>query len=1224
MRLSFLLFAFIAAHCETFDSDSQGVSKEATKAGKLYEVSSVNLENSEEGAGLPKSRKITVEADGQRFTVDIELVSVFSDRTTIQFHHEDGNVEYTPVEERSYRGTGVVSGIDNEDLEEITHAAVTFHQQDGKDVFDGVFRTKNDLYTLSPIRMHEHEDLPVEIRRRVEIFGGAENLGVSMVMHRATEDLVFHNESNEWIKGDASRRLLAIDVWTNCYPDQNQGIQLISTGMLIDNGYLNRVGGTAAAARDDVAKMINLSNNMYRGHMNVEIVVDEILMGNGVTGFNFNEAPTQPGRKTCPSGDGASSRLTKLRAWRQTYHRQNLGLWHLMTDCHPPAGTIGIAYVSALCHQFGVGLSSYTGTGTWQTVAHEFGHNFGSGHTFDKNLRGGIMDYGDGVYKGEYQIHIAHKGEVCREVAQAIENRRSIPTCFRAKEVDGPTPTPPAPPAPVTNPTPNPTPRPTPNPSPRPTPNPVAGPAPVTQPTPIPSTSNRFTWRTGAFQGCEPSCAMDFDDDGDVWSYNTRKIECYDSNEQEVVADFWCTGQGPKEVFNIRDRNSVEVCKSYKAAPFNIPDCVQECGDGILNPNEMCDATAVSSAEGVAKGIMAECCTDCNGWKQTDECIAANPFVDAGMMDSAGNVWIFQGDRVAKFDEIDGEALDGYPKTIENTFPGISDAFKGGIDAAVSLRDMTALLIKGVEYVLVDLEDGQVNDAPNHLCELRGITQCTSTAGSGDQFLGCSVIDAAISFEDHAYFICGSVAFRYGHGVGLHSYQPLAGYFPGIVFSDSIKANAISAAVRDREDGVIKFFKSYENMEWFASSVVESANPTTGIGAAPSDGEKCAVDFCSACSVDGLLCVTCLEGYKNKRGGKRCKRRKGLVADLDFDSDDWKTTLCEAAFGPENCGTDDVEQNFVSSNYATETSESSAFGKSGSFSGTERMALTPVCKLMRNWEVSFWWMPAEGSQTMGDGIPNRFLTIMRDRHDTGAQEPFTISFDHFSRIQNKDVGKDFVTKINMFGNYHECYVDTPIETDKWNKISITFNDGIMTTMANGNFHQIAFETAGEPDMRVDFCNWWLGDDVIGIHGKVDNFQVTCLDEGCLEHGSDNKKATYAIIGVAVGASVGGCCLIGLLWYFGCCGFAYAKLRRDSSASQEGRSSYRPYSPKANNFVTNNRAPKPPASKPPTFPAGNENVEYLGTQGSEDKRHRSSFKTNGIGARAPPPPRPVVV
>jgi len=89
----------------------------------------------------------------------------------------------------------------------------------------------------------------------------------------------------------------------------------------------------------------------------------------------------------------------------------NVALWHLIEDCwFDPPGTAGYASVSTLCETnrgfenkvqnrgvtYITGIANSETEGTWDTFAHEVGHNFGGLHPFsgeaDQGAYGGIMD----------------------------------------------------------------------------------------------------------------------------------------------------------------------------------------------------------------------------------------------------------------------------------------------------------------------------------------------------------------------------------------------------------------------------------------------------------------------------------------------------------------------------------------------------------------------------------------------------------------------------------------------------------------------------------------------------------------------------------------------------------------------------------------------------------------------------------------------------------------
>jgi len=83
------------------------------------------------------------------------------------------------------------------------------------------------------------------------------------------------------------------------------------------------------------------------------------------------------------NGNLTSSNASELLGQFRTFvGNDNPGLAHLFTGRNIDGGTIGIAFINAICRNSGVGLTEAGGRGTFGalTAAHEFGHNFGAPH----------------------------------------------------------------------------------------------------------------------------------------------------------------------------------------------------------------------------------------------------------------------------------------------------------------------------------------------------------------------------------------------------------------------------------------------------------------------------------------------------------------------------------------------------------------------------------------------------------------------------------------------------------------------------------------------------------------------------------------------------------------------------------------------------------------------------------------------------------------------------
>jgi len=1072
MRLTpLLLFLFSVRSHEHTTFEDWG----DTRYGELFPINIEGVEDTDYARPalkysrrrLPMQRELKFAAVGKgvevKVDLSLDLVEVWGHKAVIHA------TEDHDLADRSYRGSGSMSvcedGKECVFYGEIELASVTFFDAVfGEHVFHAKLRLPHEEWTVEPRQLVEKE----------KFANGADFPSEDSALAGLEAEMYLFESGKNWVENtdpetgyrfwDRQRRRLqncdpcsgaALEVFTDCYPGQDIGTTTyrISMGMLVDQGFYQVAGNNVAQVANYIESMMNDVNTMYGNQMGVEITPTEIVLSgsaranelgfdsDGTTANNGmrDEAPATLGTKTCPSGLDPSARLTQLRNWRYQNLPEEHGLWHLMTHCHPPAGTVGIAYISALCSSFvGVGLSNWLGsTATWEVVAHEFGHNFGSGHTFDAvpgiNGAGGIMDYGDGLFNGIYQFHPVHKNEVCQEIRDSMAVNNNIPNCWESGPTGG------------------------------------GGGATVTH-----------QWRsTGQFPAAPANACGDN-------VYVTENIECREVDLTEC--DFTPTDTSSCSAQNaqlLSDCDSTVVqdtlCSaSCKPTPTtqrvtNLPTCQNTCGNGFWDEDEYCEP-------GGATGESC-CASSCTAWSTTAACQGTNPIIDAAVMDYDQRLFLFQGNQFMAIDytqNADGTTtetpVEGYPRLL-SSIDNLDASYQNGISAAASFYDNLVLLFNGLDLVLVDMDEmEQIGD------EYTG----DAVFAYNDFLLDCGTIDAVVSYYATLELICGNTAnlmtFNANGGGETTDDRSVESRFGALGFPSTLDTAKFGAAVRNPVTGELIFYKG--NRQSVLSSGGQATVTRPGFFENGQAENNCAVDNCDQCSSsNNNLCDVCDTGFTRRRRGRIC-RGPATFVEIDFDEEEmseWTGFFYNAAYGDEYYGLN---------NGGWDTAGVMVEGVSGQgakLNGNERLRMQPVefDEPVEHWKVSFWWKPEEHKR-------EKFLTLNRINED-GFAEALEIWFAHESDSE-PIVGSTFAIELSMYGMFLDCYVARPIEVGEWNKISVEINRGKIITSANGLKHEVGFEL-GADDISADFTDWYIGEYQNGISGTIDMVQVQNLGLG---------------------------------------------------------------------------------------------------------------------------------
>jgi len=314
-------------------------------------------------------------------------------------------------------------------------ATFTLHD-DGR--IQGIMYADGEAWQIDPVEVHAQE-MPAHTYQSLKRYA---TKGMTIFKHSdlvnmeknhicgAVERQEQIDDATENVKqmlhglsSGSARKLLTVSTWTNCYPGDNVGHR-VSVGFGIDAGYY-AVWGTASGVQTAVSAILAASNLVYLQQLNIYLTFTDTVVYPAAGGSTpvWNRVPPSAGAH-CPSI--IDTDLNDFTSWR--YTAPQLGknsIWHLLTNCYPPAGTVGLAWIGTLCNsRYSTGVSSHNRV-TWLTTAHEIGHNFNAQHTFQngQGTTGGIMDYGDGRLPpgtGDYQFNTQYsKTEMCTMLTRA-------------------------------------------------------------------------------------------------------------------------------------------------------------------------------------------------------------------------------------------------------------------------------------------------------------------------------------------------------------------------------------------------------------------------------------------------------------------------------------------------------------------------------------------------------------------------------------------------------------------------------------------------------------------------------------------------------------------------------------------------------------------------------------------------------------------------------------
>jgi len=1037
-------------------------------------------------------------------------------------------------------------------------ASLQFHADHIKSYFTGLLIIDGIQYRIQPAHRHNDEDLPHN-----------SGMAISRLGHFDDEKLIkpadFDHKEKEMM-----RRRLTIQKFSNCFDGQGTKTLVVKIGYIIDNSFKMKVleemekdTGTNKEKLLRYIDQVNLDTNtiyhpQFDVHLSIISIRDQKATGaqgldtiwandadksNVIARGDFNLDGT--GRDACHRAT-IQEYLSEFQQWRQNTESSNVaGIWKLLTNCHPPAGTVGLAYVGAICGHAAAGVSNHMTPrygGTWKVNAHEAGHIFGAGHSFD--IGGGIMDYGDGKINGVFQFNQGRKGEVCGKIQQTLgqdpQRNFARPQCWTSMGTEGET----------------------------------------------------YKWRKST-AGFGNSCgAPSFG----KYRYKYVPWEC------EVY-----TKAGTKSVD--ASGVGCQATRKPFASQYDLPaECQDDqttpvCGNGILEGDEECEPGLVGSLWdedterklGLTESQVSSCCdaATCK-WKEyhpalgeelntnatSPQCVGSNNRIDAAFRRTDGSIYVFQDKKVYKF--TDGEQLltedKDYPQLINTAFPGLDEALHDGIGAAAHKPGSDSVFfwqkrdnIGQQKYQQYDLKNRKSVGALKNMDG--GIDDYVGGSGGEygrNQWGKCNAgVEAALGTEDGVWLFCsnqvlvsdwgvvngGQWGLNYGQEWGAASELPYQKLFE----SQKFKSHPSAAYWVGGDSTHARMINKGYALDWWMNANQNSKpklvpglgirEPEEDLGVSDRPDEngneikltsRGCPETCLTCELtNNMYCVSCKEGYKPFGEGavKTCVDQNVQIM-IDFEDNSLTHSQLEGGkeayenlngrFAVGYGGSlkalrfENQAANLLSSNASSMALDNS-------------VKLATISKKFLSMEITTWYKP-NGAH---EGTAQRLFTASNYNDNKIAAEILSFNALSASNVTGTDIEQNlpnfirgttgngqlqiifprsgfcgktcfnrFLGKLDPKLAYAiPCASRADILQDQWNEIRLRFDRSTLTCCVRGdctkrmymeedNAHDMTTQT-GTSGFTVNMLDFVVDTFTLGggssINGDIDNVEIKLWD-----------------------------------------------------------------------------------------------------------------------------------